>query len=292
MSIREIRAGKTQRHNILRPRGELVAANARLEDFAYAMAHDLREPLRTISMFTELLLEDSDLKSGSKVQARFIMDGVARMSALLEGLHTFAQSGFDDAPRLFELGDTLAEVLKNLAHAIKTSGAAITAGPLPAVEGVERHLVRVFQNLIVNSIKYRSEAPVEIHVSAERLGPEWIIKFKDNGVGIDQDQHDRVFELFKRLHGHEAPGAGIGLAICKKIVEAMGGTIWIESNAGSGATFCFTIPVAEHAASSAAGNDEAVSARAPVPARRFFAPGLCRTTQGNCMTNRVNDTER
>lgn len=220
---------------------ELIRANARLEDFAYAVAHDLREPLRTISMFTELLLEDGQLSDSGKIHAKFVMDGVTRMSALFEGLHAFATSGFDDPDRSIDLSRTVADVLRDLGHAIKTADAKITVAPLPIVLGNEKHLARVFQNLIANAIKYRSDSPVEIHVTAERLGAEWIIKVIDNGIGIPPEHHDSVFGLFKRLHGPETPGAGIGLAICKKIVEAMGGAIWVESVPGEGSNFCFTI---------------------------------------------------
>jgi PAS domain S-box-containing protein len=247
---------------------ELVRSNARLEDFAYAVAHDLREPLRTISMFTELLIEESDLESRGKMQAQFIVDGVARMSALFEGLHAFAVRGFDDPPQPFALGHALAEVLQNLGHAIKTGGVRVTVDPLPVVLGNEKHLVRVFQNLIVNAIKYRSEAPVEIHVTAERLGHEWIIKVQDNGIGIAPEDHERVFGLFNRLHGPETPGAGIGLAICRKIVDAMGGAIWVEPAPGSGSIFCFTIaempiPVPPIAGMNGTGERSAIPGRIP-----------------------------
>jgi light-regulated signal transduction histidine kinase (bacteriophytochrome) len=220
---------------------ELVRANARLEDFAYAVAHDLREPLRTISMFTELLIEDTELDPQGKMLAQFIVDGVKRMSVLFEGLHAFAISGFDDPAQPLDLALVVEEVLRDLGHAISTSRATVTVGTLPFVQGRQTHLVRVFQNLIVNAIKYRSEAPVEIRVTAERAGPDWTIKVQDNGVGIALEQQQQVFGLFKRLHGPETPGAGVGLAICKKIVEAMGGSIWVESQPGSGSIFCFTI---------------------------------------------------
>src|SRR5580693_7871295 len=220
---------------------ELARSDARLEDFAYAVAHDLREPLRTISMFTEILIEEAQLDAHGKMQAQFIVDGVARMSALFEGLHAFAVSGFDDPAEPFDLAQAVGEVLQNLGHAIKTSGAIVTVDPLPIVQGNQRHLVRVFQNLIANAIKYRGDSAAEIHVTAERLGSEWIIKVRDNGIGIAPEDHERIFRLFKRLHGPETPGAGIGLAICRKIVEAMGGAIWVESAPGSGSIFCFTI---------------------------------------------------
>jgi signal transduction histidine kinase len=115
---------------------------------------------------------------------------------------------------------------------------------LPFVQGSQIQLLRVFQNLILNAIKYRSEMPVEINVTAEPIGHDWIIKVKDNGIGIAPEYQERVFGLLERLHGPEIPGAGIGLAICKKIIEAMGGAIWVESEAGSGSIFCFTITAA------------------------------------------------
>ena len=250
---------------------ELARSDARLEDFAYAVAHDLREPLRTISMFTELLIEEAGLDAHGKMHAQFIVDGVARMSALFEGLHAFAVSGFDDPAHPLDLGQAVADVLQNLAHAIKTSAAIVTVDPLPVVQGNQRHLVRVFQNLIANAIKYRGEAPVEIHVTAERLGTEWIIKVQDNGIGIAPEHYERVFRLFKRLHGPETPGAGIGLAICKKIVEAMGGAIWIEPAPGSGSIFCFTTAAARDssAISDIAFPDKIVAVGIPTPALDF-----------------------
>jgi PAS domain S-box-containing protein len=269
VDCREVGAGKAARKHGRRQSDELVRSNARLEDFAYAVAHDLREPLRTISMFTELLVEEADLDARGKMQAQFIVDGVARMSALFEGLHAFAVRGFDDPPQPFELGHAVAEVLQNLGHAIKTSGVTVTMDPLPVVLGNEQHLIRVFQNLIVNAIKYRSAAPVEIHVTAERLGTEWIIKVRDNGIGIPPEHHERVFGLFNRLHGPETPGAGIGLAICRKIIDAMGGAIWVEPAPGSGSIFCFTIAEIPLAAVNGAGDSSAMPGR--IPARSIDA---------------------
>ena len=169
------------------------------------------------------------------------------MSALFEGLHGFAIRGFDGPAQPVDLSHVIDDVLQDLGHAITTGNAIVTVDPLPVVQGNEKHLLRVFQNLIVNAIKYRSEAPVEIHVTAERLGPAWVIKVKDNGVGIAPEQREQVFGLFKRLHGPDTPGAGIGLAICKKIVEAMGGAIWVELAPGPGSIFCFTISSAMEA---------------------------------------------
>jgi chemotaxis family two-component system sensor kinase Cph1 len=133
-------------------------------------------------------------------------------------------------------------VLLNLQAAIAESGAIVTSGPLPTVAAEEVMLMQLFQNLISNSIKYRGEETPRIHVSAERGAEGWMFSVRDNGIGIDPQYADRVFGMFKRLHGSEVPGTGIGLAICKKVVERQGGRIWVESEAGHGATFKFTVP--------------------------------------------------
>jgi PAS domain S-box-containing protein len=266
---------------------ELDRANARLEDFAYAVAHDLREPLRTISMFTEILIEEAEMDAHGELMAQFIRNGVTRMSALFEGLHAFAVRGFEDPAEPLDLTIVVAEVLRDLAHAITTSDVTVTVDPLPFVQGHEKHLARVFQNLIVNAIKYRSEAPVRIHVTAERLGRQWIVKVKDNGVGIAPENFERVFGLFKRLHGPETPGAGIGLAICKKLIEAMGGVIWVESTPLSGSTFCFTVGAAaipsenETIADSAIPERTLARSREVSPAREFSqSSGIGRSAGG------------
>jgi signal transduction histidine kinase len=125
--------------------------------------------------------------------------------------------------------------------AIKESGAMVTVDRLPIVRSNEIHLVRLFQNLIGNAVKYCGEESPEIRVTSEQIGPDWVIRIKDNGVGIAQEYHDRIFDPLKRLHGRQIPGTGLGLAVCKKIVEGLGGTIWVESEVGAGSTFCFTI---------------------------------------------------
>jgi len=170
------------------------------------------------------------------------------MSTLLDDLLSSATYGFNNSPERVELEQAAQQALQNLREALTSSGAAITVGPLPAVRSNECDMIRIFQNLISNAIKYRSEAPVEIRIGAERSGPDWVIKVHDNGIGIAPEHHHRVFGLFTRLHTHEIPGAGIGLAVCKKIVEELGGKIWVESEPGAGSTFCFTITAAKAAA--------------------------------------------
>jgi PAS domain S-box-containing protein len=261
---------------------DLIRSNARLEDFAYAVAHDLREPLRTISMFTDILIQEAEMDAHGELMAQFIMNGVARMSALFEGLHAFAVHGFDDPAEPLDLAIVVTDVLHDLGHAITTSNATVTVDPLPFVQGNEKHLARVFQNLIVNAIKYRSEAPVRIHVTAERMGRQWAIKVQDNGVGIAAENFERVFGLFKRLHGPETPGAGIGLAICRKIIEAMGGVIWVESEPGSGSVFCFTVAAAEEVGAGSAIPDRTPAQGMEVsPAREFSQwSGIRRSASG------------
>jgi PAS domain S-box-containing protein len=223
---------------------DLLLTNTRIEDFAYALVDDLREPLRTISLFTEVPASGAGLSEKGQSRAA-IKHSVLRMSALLERLHSFALSGLAGPAQPVALSSVVAEVVRRLGNAIAESGARVTVDLLPTVQGSEKHLRMVLQNLLDNAIRYHSEAPVEINVTAEWVGKEWAIKVKDNGVGIAREHHDRIFALFTPLHGRGTPGAGIGLAICKTIVEAMGGMMWVESQSGSGSTFWFTVAPAE-----------------------------------------------
>jgi light-regulated signal transduction histidine kinase (bacteriophytochrome) len=152
----------------------------------------------------------------------------------------FAPS-FHDALGPVDLERAVARAMQNLSAALSSSEATIKLGRLPTVRGKECDLIRVFQNLISNAVKYRTEMAIEVRIDAERLGPDWVIRLHDNGIGIPTEHHRRVFGLFTRLHGEEMPGAGVGLAVCKKIVEGMGGAIWVDSEPGAGSTFCFTV---------------------------------------------------
>jgi two-component system CheB/CheR fusion protein len=224
----------------------LRTTNAELQHFAYALTHDLQEPLRMVVNFTELLGQEYTGKLDKEAD-RYISystEGALRIEALLRALLTYWEvngqehAGF--AP--IDSGAVLAKALLNLQAAITESGAIITTDPLPTVIAEEIMLTQLFQNLISNSIKYRSQEIPRIHVSAERDAEGWLFAVRDNGIGIDPQDTDRVFGMFKRLHGSEIPGTGIGLALCKKIVERNGGRIWVESEAGRGATFKFTVP--------------------------------------------------
>jgi two-component system CheB/CheR fusion protein len=225
---------------------ELQTTNAELQHFAYALTHDLQEPLRMVVNFTELLGREYAGKLGEEAD-KFIsysVEGALRIEALLRALLAYWEvSGRE--PESFASIDcsaVLAKALLNLQAAIEESGAIVTSGPLPTVVAEEVMLTQLFQNLISNSIKYRGEETPRIHVSAQREGEGWMFAVRDNGIGIEPQDTGRVFGMFRRLHGAEIPGTGIGLALCKKIVERKGGHIWVESESGRGATFKFTIP--------------------------------------------------
>lgn len=223
----------------------LRRSNEELERFGYRVAHDLTEPLRTIMAHTQLLEkrlgEHPDETVNSSI--RFVVDAANRMKMFIDGLlgfsrvtHEGSQIGNVDFEALLLLA------LEDLASAIQASGAQVTHDPLPRIPagaGFEQ----VFQNLIGNSIKYRPEGVrPEIHVSARAEDDSWIFAVRDNGIGIEPRYRSDVFQPFRRLHGHDIPGSGIGLATCKKIVEAHGGAIWVESEPGSGSTFFFRLP--------------------------------------------------
>jgi two-component system CheB/CheR fusion protein len=224
----------------------LRATNAELQDFAYALTHDLQEPLRMVVNFTELLGQEYRGKLGTEADQfiSYSVEGALRIEALLKALLAYWEvNGREpDGFVSIDCGAVLAKALLNLQAAIAQSGAVVTSDSLPIVDAEEVMLTQLFQNLISNSIKYKSEATPKIHVSVEKDREGWLFALRDNGIGIDPQDADRVFGIFKRLHGREISGTGIGLALCKKIVERKGGRIWVESEAGKGATFKFTIP--------------------------------------------------
>src|ERR1019366_9324558 len=224
----------------------LRTTNAELQHFAYALTHDLQEPLRMVVNFTELLGREYAGKLGKEADQfiSYSVDGALRIEALLKALLAYWEvTGREqDSFATIDCDAVIAKTLLNLQVAVAQSGAIVTADPLPTLVAEEVTLMQIFQNLISNSIKYRGEETPRIHVSAERDAEGWLFAVRDNGMGIDPQDADRVFGMFKRLHGSEIPGTGIGLAICKKVVERQGGRIWLESQAGGGSTFKFTIP--------------------------------------------------
>ena len=228
---------------------ELVHSNTELQQFAYIASHDLSEPLRMVVSYLELLVDRSKdrLDAESREFIGYAVDGAHRMQALIDDLLAYARVG--NRGQAFERVDcekVFHSVLANLKVTVEESGAVIEHGQLPVVNGDPVQLTQVFQNLITNAIKFHGPAPPRIFVGSRRSNGEWIIQVKDNGIGIDPKDFDRIFVLFQRLHTRrEYPGTGMGLAICKKIIERHGGRIWVESKSREGTTFYFTLPVRE-----------------------------------------------
>lgn len=225
----------------------LARSNADLEQFAYIASHDLQEPLRMVASYTQLLVKRyrGRFDADADEFIHYAADGAIRMQRMIDDLLSYSRVGTKG--KNFIPTDTqliLNQALLNLQAAIQESGAVITHNELPTVVADDSQLLQVFQNLIGNAIKFRHEAAPGIHVAAEEKGNEWIFSIQDNGIGIDPTQRDRLFVMFRRLHSSsQYPGSGIGLAICRRIVERHGGRIWVDSELGKGSTFRFTIPV-------------------------------------------------
>jgi PAS domain S-box-containing protein len=226
----------------------LTESNAALEQFAYVASHDLQEPLRTMGTYAQLLTEEY----GNKLDAQadqflaFIVSAAGRMSGLVQDLLAYARiTTEEDRPSSIALDEDLEAALTQLGQAIAESGAIVTHDPLPTLPVDRGQMVRLFQNLVGNAVKYRQPGlPPRVHMSAEQKGKEWIISVRDNGIGFEPEYATTIFAPFKRLHtAHAYPGTGIGLAICRRIVQAHGGRIWAESQLNEGATFFFTLPV-------------------------------------------------
>jgi hypothetical protein len=230
---------------------DLERSNTELQQFAYVASHDLTEPLRMITSYLELLSSRAQGKLGEE-EREFIgyaVDGARRMRTLIQDLLAYARVDTRGRPLApTDCEHVLEIVLANLEVAIDESGAVIEHERLPTVEGDNIQLAQVFQNLLGNAIKFRGNAPPRIHIGARRNNGEWLFHVKDNGIGIDPKNFSRIFVLFQRLHTRqEYPGTGMGLAICKKIVERHGGRIWAESKPGEGTAFFFTIPARNEA---------------------------------------------
>jgi PAS domain S-box-containing protein len=244
--IRDITERKCTQDELARQAQELARSNAELEQFAYVASHDLQEPLRMVSSYTQLLAKRYQGQLGPDAD-RFIgyaVDGVTRMQQLINDL--LAYSRVRTKGKELEPTDCQAVfdgVLANLQAAIGESGAVITHDVLPVVMADGWQLTQLFQNLIGNAIKFHGEEPPRVHIAVERKGAEWVLAVRDNGIGLEPEYAERIFLIFQRLHSRSAyPGTGIGLAICKRIVERHGGRIWVESQPGSGSAFFFTFP--------------------------------------------------
>ena len=240
-------ASERVREALRRSNQELQHANADLEQFAFAAAHDLQEPLRMVTSYTQLLERDlkGTLKGPTEEFLGYIVGGAKRMTLLLQDLLAYTETSRESnvSQGAVDLNRVLTRTLNNLEAAISDSSAVVTSAELPAVIGRESHFLQLFQNLIANGIKYckHGETP-RISISVEASGADWRFRVADNGMGIEPAYHQQVFGVFKRLHGSEIPGTGIGLAICQRVVERAGGRIWVESEVGRGAAFCFTLP--------------------------------------------------
>ncbi len=258
----DITERKRAEEKLMQKTEELERSNTELEQFASMVSHDLKEPLVSLGGFAEILREKYEDKMDARAQALVsrIINGSRRMEFLIKDLLAYAK--VNTAGKSFKpvaCNSILEIVLSNLGRTIEASGAIVTSDDLPTVEGEETKLIQLFQNLIGNAIKYRGDRPPQIHVSAspatewgvpgaERGGRTvieagWIFSVSDNGIGIDPTHFEKIFQIFYRLHHDDRyPGTGIGLAVCKKIVERHGGRIWVESEPGKGSKFYFTIP--------------------------------------------------
>ncbi|MDY6892793.1 MAG: ATP-binding protein, partial [Chloroflexota bacterium] len=244
--LHRIAEHKRMEKHLMRTLAELERSNAELEQFAYVASHDLQEPLRMVSNYVALLADDYKGALGSDADdfINYVLAGTNRMFSLIDDLLAFSRVRTQGKP--FELTNSAAilnNVLENLKVAIANNGAVVTYDSLPTIMADDSQLAQLFQNLIGNALKFHSDEPPKIHVSAEEQENDWIFSVQDNGIGIEPEYIDRVFIIFQRLHTQdEYAGTGIGLAVCKRIVERHGGQIWLESEPGKGTTFYFTIP--------------------------------------------------
>ena len=235
---------------------QLERSNADLEQFAWAASHDLKEPLRAISSYTQLLIRRrvrskdprKDDEQGIEF-ARYIEQGVERMNALIDALLAYSRAMYQplDSDHFTEAHSAAEEAAQTLRAAIEANGARVDIDPLPPVCAESAPLVQIFQNLLANALKYRDPGrPPAIRIAAVSAHGEVRFSVRDNGIGIAPEHFGRIFEVFRRLHGEDYEGLGIGLAICKRLVERYGGRIWLDSEPGAGSTFYFTLPAAEN----------------------------------------------
>jgi PAS domain S-box-containing protein len=243
---RDVTKEKESAARLEKAAADLSTSNRELEQFAYVASHDLQEPLRMVSSYTQLLAERyrDQLDDKARQYIDYAVDGAVRMQRLINDLLVYSRvHSRGAAPVATDSHAVLGEALANLAAAIGESGALVTNDDLPTLPADPTQLLQLFQNLIANAIKFAGPVPPRIHVSARDLGREWLFSVRDNGIGIDPQYASRLFVIFQRLHTRqEYPGTGIGLALCRRVVERHGGRIWFESEPGQGSTFFFTFP--------------------------------------------------
>ncbi len=223
---------------------ELARSNQDLERFAFIASHDMQEPLRMVSLYSQLLIKEcSQAGADANMYHDYILGGTRRMRELIADLLEYVEITTSPRdPETVDLNAVIAMVKENLRLPMDEAGAVVTADPLPHIKAHQGHMISLFQNLFSNSIKYRGEEAPRIQVSARDVDGMYRFAVADNGIGIEPEYHAKIFLAFKRLHGKDIPGTGIGLAICQRIVERYGGRIWVESEAGKGSTFLFTFP--------------------------------------------------
>jgi len=243
--IRDISYRKQVEEQLRATAADLARSNAELEQFAYVASHDLQEPLRMVASYTQLLARRyaGKLDSDADEFIGFAVDGAKRMQDLINDLLAYSRVGTRALElQLVDIQQLVDSVVADLSTAIAEAGAAVEAADLPILRGDPTQLRQLFQNLITNAVKFRGERPPLIRITAERQDQWWQFGLQDNGIGIEPQYLERIFVLFQRLHTRaDYPGTGIGLAICKKIIERHGGRIWIESEPGQGTTFWFTL---------------------------------------------------
>lgn len=218
-----------------------------LKSFAQVAAHDLKDPLRMVALHLSLLERQADRNDEKGAELiRLALDGTRRMNRLIDNLLTYSAAGRRAKISLVDLDLAFENAVSNLGPSISEAGAIVTKDRLPTVSGSATEFEQLFQNLIANGIKYRGAEPPAVHVSAKRDGKEWLLRVEDNGIGIAADDRKRIFDAFLRLHdSREYSGTGLGLSTVKKIVESLGGRIWVESAPGRGSVFFFTLPADE-----------------------------------------------
>jgi light-regulated signal transduction histidine kinase (bacteriophytochrome) len=220
----------------------LRGANAEFQEFIFRVAHDLHEPLRAIDSFSELIArEGSDARMD--VFRHHILEGIAKIHNLLDGITEYA--GAESPSRYLvrtDMNDVFRQAVQRATPRLAHQSPVLTSDALPVVIGDFDKLVKVMAHLLDNAVRYAGRPDPQVHVSSRTAGAEWMFSVKDNGPGIDPACHERIFGVFKRLHGKTYPGVGLGLAFCKRAIEGQGGRIWVESTAGNGSTFCFTLP--------------------------------------------------